>query len=71
MIKADFQVIVQPCCNDINVNNVYHFPQTVPVNFLHQPNGKQTLLQEGISYEHQYNCREDPSYPIRSKVQFS
>ncbi|XP_064603597.1 uncharacterized protein LOC135469011 [Liolophura sinensis] len=39
----------------------------VPVNFLRGADGKQTLWKEGLSYEHQYNSRLDPSYPIRGK----
>ena len=41
---------------------------TVPVNMLKKSDGTQRWLKEGISYEHQYNSRLDPSYPIRSKV---
>lgn len=40
---------------------------SVPVNHLREPNGEQRVWKEGLSYEHQYNCRLDPSYPIRGK----
>ncbi|ELU08861.1 hypothetical protein CAPTEDRAFT_225399 [Capitella teleta] len=40
---------------------------SVPVNFLRKSDGKQRLLKEGFSYEHQYNCRTDPQYPPRGK----
>lgn len=40
---------------------------SVPVNFLRKSDGKQRFWKEGISYEHQYNCRLEPQYPIRGK----
>lgn len=40
---------------------------TVPVNFLKARDGKQRLFKEKISYEHQYNSRKDPNYPVRAK----
>ncbi|XP_046564940.1 LOW QUALITY PROTEIN: uncharacterized protein C2orf73-like [Haliotis rubra] len=40
---------------------------TVPVNFLRSRSGDQRLYKEGISFEHQYDSRADPNYPIRSK----
>ena len=43
----------------------------VPVNFLRDPSGKQRLLKEGISYEHQYDARGNPSYPPRGRVCFT
>ncbi|KAK3591550.1 hypothetical protein CHS0354_041594 [Potamilus streckersoni] len=39
----------------------------VPVNFLRPRDDSQQLIQENISYEHMYNCRNDQNYPIRSK----
>ena len=30
--------------------------------------GTQGFYKEKLSYEHQYNSRTDPNYPIRSKV---
>ena len=39
----------------------------IPVNFLREPDNKQRFWKEGISYEHQYNCRLDPQYPVRAK----
>merc|ERR550532_1844050 len=39
----------------------------IPVNFLRKPDGKQKFWKEGISYEHQYNSRLDPQYPVRGK----
>ncbi|CAH1792566.1 unnamed protein product [Owenia fusiformis] len=39
----------------------------VPVNFMRERDGKQRFIKEGISYEHQYNSRLDPQYPIRGK----
>lgn len=38
----------------------------VPVNLLREADGSQRFWKEGISYEHQYNSRTDPSYPIRA-----
>ncbi|KAK7483541.1 hypothetical protein BaRGS_00025215 [Batillaria attramentaria] len=38
-----------------------------PVNFLREKDGSQRFYREGLSYEHQYNCRADPNYPIRGK----
>lgn len=38
-----------------------------PVNFLHEKDGQQRFYKEGLSYEHQYNSRADPNYPIRGK----
>ncbi|KAL4238191.1 hypothetical protein ACF0H5_002903 [Mactra antiquata] len=40
---------------------------TVPVNFLRAKDGKQRFFKEKISYEHQYNSRNKPNYPIRGK----
>lgn len=40
---------------------------TVPVNFLRPKSGKQRFFKEKISYEHQYNSRNNPNYPIRGK----
>jgi len=40
---------------------------TIPVNYLREKDGSQRLYKEGVSYEHQYNCRSDPQYPIRGK----
>lgn len=40
---------------------------TVPVNFLRQKDGSQKFYKEKVSYEHQYNSRIDPNYPIRAK----
>lgn len=40
---------------------------SAPVNFMRKPDGKQRFWKEGISYEHQYNSRLDPQYPIRGK----
>ncbi|XP_045165895.2 uncharacterized protein LOC123529578 [Mercenaria mercenaria] len=39
----------------------------VPVNFLRPVSGKQRLYKEKISYEHQYNSRNNTNYPIRGK----
>ncbi|XP_074650380.1 ciliary microtubule inner protein 6-like [Tubulanus polymorphus] len=39
----------------------------VPVNSLMKPNGDVRVHKEKISYEHKYNCRLDPNYPIRAK----
>lgn len=38
-----------------------------PVNLMREKDGKQRFWKEGISYEHQYNSRTDPQYPIRGK----
>ena len=43
----------------------------VPVNFLRDLSGQQRLLKEGISYEHQYDARGNPSYPPRGRVRFT
>lgn len=40
---------------------------SVPVNFLREPDGVQRVWKEKISYEHKYNCRTEPQYPIRAK----
>lgn len=40
----------------------------MPVNFLRPKSGKQRLFKENISYEHQYNSRNNPNYPVRGKV---
>lgn len=40
----------------------------VPVNFLGATDGQKRIFQEKISFEHQYNSRSDPNYPIRNKV---
>lgn len=40
----------------------------VPVNFLRAKDEKQRFFKEKISYEHQYNSRNKPNYPIRGKV---
>ncbi|XP_061174240.1 uncharacterized protein C2orf73 homolog isoform X2 [Saccostrea echinata] len=39
----------------------------VPVNFLTKRDGTQRIFQEKKSYEHDYNSRKDPNYPIRGK----
>lgn len=39
-----------------------------PVTWLNSPDGRQRILREGISYEHQYDSRLDPNYPPRGKV---
>ncbi|XP_064622701.1 uncharacterized protein C2orf73 homolog [Lineus longissimus] len=39
----------------------------VPVNDLGERDGKVRVHKENISYEHQYNSRLDPNYPIRAK----
>ncbi|XP_013414264.1 uncharacterized protein C2orf73 homolog [Lingula anatina] len=39
----------------------------VPVNPLPEKNGSHRFWKERISYEHQYNSRKDPNYPIRAK----
>jgi len=39
----------------------------VPVNNLREADGSQRVWKENISYEHQYNSRAQPSYPIRAK----
>lgn len=39
----------------------------VPVNFLKAKDGQPRIFEEKISFEHQYNCRVDPNYPIRNK----
>ncbi|XP_052768906.1 uncharacterized protein LOC128209095 isoform X2 [Mya arenaria] len=39
----------------------------VPVNFLRPRDGGQKLFKEKMSYEHLYNSRVDPNYPIRGK----
>ena len=39
-----------------------------PITALRTPNMKQRLWKEQISFEHQYNSRSDPSYPVRGKV---
>jgi len=39
----------------------------VPVNNLREADGSQRVWKEAISYEHQYNSRAEPSYPIRAK----
>lgn len=41
---------------------------SVPVNFLAARDGEKRIYQEKISYEHQYDSRKDPNYPIRNKV---
>ncbi|XP_071163861.1 uncharacterized protein [Mytilus edulis] len=41
----------------------------VPVNFLGATDGQKRIFQEKISFEHQYNSRSDPNYPIRNKFQ--
>lgn len=40
---------------------------TVPVNFLPARDDNKRFFKEKISYEHQYNSRLDPNYPIRAK----
>ncbi|KAL5008378.1 hypothetical protein ScPMuIL_013959 [Solemya velum] len=39
----------------------------VPVNFLRPRDGSKRLYNEKISFEHLYNCRTDPNYPVRAK----
>ncbi|CAL1526887.1 unnamed protein product [Lymnaea stagnalis] len=39
----------------------------IPVNLLKERDGSQRLYKEGLSFEHQYNSRKDPNYPIRGK----
>lgn len=41
---------------------------TAPVTFMKDHDGTQGFYKEKLSYEHQYNSRTDPNYPIRSKV---
>lgn len=41
---------------------------SVPVNFLRPKDGSQRFYKEKVSYEHMYNSRLDPNYPIRGKV---
>lgn len=40
----------------------------MPVNFLRAKDGQARIYQEKISFEHQYNSRIDPNYPMRNKV---
>ena len=40
----------------------------VPVNSLWQRSGKPRFWQEGVSYEHAYNARQDKNYPLRGRV---
>ncbi|RUS72291.1 hypothetical protein EGW08_019937, partial [Elysia chlorotica] len=40
---------------------------SIPVNYLRERDGSQRFYKEGFSYEHMYNCRSDPNYPIRGK----
>ncbi|XP_033734473.1 uncharacterized protein C2orf73 homolog [Pecten maximus] len=40
---------------------------TVPVNFLPARDENKRFFKEKISYEHQYNSRLEPNYPIRAK----
>ncbi|XP_060077540.1 uncharacterized protein LOC132557072 [Ylistrum balloti] len=49
--------------------NVHREPAlgTVPVNFLPARDQNKRFFKEKISYEHQYNSRLDPNYPIRAK----
>ncbi|XP_035828787.1 uncharacterized protein LOC101850607 isoform X2 [Aplysia californica] len=56
-----------------HTSNVHRDPAlgTVPVNYLREKDGSQRFYKEGMSYEHMYNCRSDPSYPIRGKVRFA
>ncbi|XP_025104613.1 uncharacterized protein LOC112570412 [Pomacea canaliculata] len=39
----------------------------VPVNMLHEMDGTEHFYKERLSFEHQYNSRTDPNYPIRGK----
>ncbi|KAL8561109.1 hypothetical protein ACOMHN_033692 [Nucella lapillus] len=38
-----------------------------PVSFMKEKDGQQGFYKEGLSFEHQYNSRADPNYPIRGK----
>jgi len=40
---------------------------TVPINYLREKEGSQRFYKEGMSYEHMFNCRSDPGYPMRGK----
>ncbi|GFR81652.1 chromosome 2 open reading frame 73 [Elysia marginata] len=40
---------------------------SIPVNYLRERDGSQRFYKEGLSYEHMYNSRADPNYPIRGK----
>ncbi|CAG5116575.1 unnamed protein product [Candidula unifasciata] len=39
----------------------------VPVNFLRERDGTQRFNKECVSYEHIYNSRANPNYPVRGK----
>jgi len=41
---------------------------SVPVNLLPNCESSKRFWKEGVSFEHQYNSRLDPSYPPRGKV---
>ncbi|XP_076463449.1 ciliary microtubule inner protein 6-like isoform X2 [Babylonia areolata] len=38
-----------------------------PVNFMKEKDGQQGFYKEDLSFEHQYDSRSNPNYPIRSK----
>ncbi|BFZ07078.1 hypothetical protein BsWGS_10116 [Bradybaena similaris] len=41
---------------------------TVPVNYLRERDGTQRFHKEAVSYEHIYDSRANPNYPIRGKA---
>ncbi|XP_046342814.2 uncharacterized protein LOC124123688 [Haliotis rufescens] len=69
--RADFQFAKEavPLGSTRHLANPNKEPAlgTVPVNFLRCRSGDKRLYKEGISFEHQYDSRGDPNYPIRSK----
>lgn len=70
VVREDFQYRgseVKPSTRHSSNPNTIPAMGTVPVNMLRSPDGKTRMWKEGISYEHQYNSRLDPSYPVRSK----
>ena len=54
--------------NWFHISIYYEFFFPVPVNFLRPKDGSQRFFKEKVSYEHMYNSRLDPHYPVRGKV---